>query len=88
MIGANDGTRRAGALYERMGAVLADVVEAAQNPVAPANAEQVLARDLDREVVAGITSLALVPGKLPGAGKQARALRFENGRIGVVARLQ
>ena len=88
VIGADDGAHPASALQERMGAVLADVVEAAQDPVAAANAEQALARDLDGKIVARVADEALVPGKLPGAGEKTRALPLEDGRIGVVARRQ
>ena len=88
MIGTDDDPRRACALHQPMGAVLADVVEGAQDPILSAHAEQALTRDLEREIVTGIAHQALVPGELPGAGEQAPALLLEDGRIGVVARLQ
>ena len=88
MIGADQHLAAAITADQFVGAMLADIVEGPDIAIPTADAKEALASDFEREVVAFRRQLRDMPGILPGACEQAVLLGPEDGRIGVVTRLQ
>jgi hypothetical protein len=78
VVGADDDAGRAFAADQLVRAVLADVVEGADDPVAAPDAEQALARQVEGHVIARVFQMAGMAGELPGAGQEPCLLGLEN----------
>ena len=79
VVGAGDrGLDVAAPLQELMGAVLADIVEGAQPPVAPADGEHPLAQDIDGGIVARACELAGMAQRPPGFEEDRLFLPLEH----------
>jgi len=88
VVGTHDELTATRTLYELVGAVLANVVEASDHIVAAADAKKVLISDLESEIVTRLLDQRGVSGELPGFGKQPGNFPLEHGRIGVESRLE